>query len=395
MSKIPKFTVKKNLQKSKQTGIYFNDVVTPDILRDVSKRITGIAECIIEYVSNDYHDDFLEKGYNRGRLAILEYDGTISYISFSEKNIGGRNSSVQSVPTAFNLFYINEYQDKHLYYYFLEHQGSANTEYQNLIYRLMKTIGFSFLNEELINKSIEPFSSIDDIMNTRKINSSRNKTNNSTYITKSASNQYDVYGKTYGANKYETSLMCYALSRLKQPNQRITLYEVSEQDLNELPRSSKKVLEKMGNIMIVPTSMLLEKKSFEKEDSLRSPRYIFNLLDHLGPKKCALCSCEIPELIQGAHVYPVSMIKKNNLSLEEKLAYAVDGNNGIWLCQNHHKMFDEGLIEFDSKGNVNYKDNLEKKYLEYIDLITSNKQLETFYLTEKFLEYLQWRNSAA
>lgn len=395
MSNKPKFVVKQNLQKSSQTGVYFSDVVTPEVLQDVSGKITGVADCNIEYVANDYSDDYLDTGYNKGRMAVMEYDDTVAYISFSEKEIGGRNSSVQSVPTAFNIFYMNESEEKKLYYYFLKHEGSASTEYQLLIYRLMKTIGFTFLNEEAIGRTIEPFTSIDDIMNTRRINASRNRSNNSTYITKSSSNQYDVYGKTYGANKYETSLMCYAISKLKKPHQSVTLYEVSEQDLKSLPKSSREVLDKMGNIEIIPTSLQLEKNSFERDDSLRSPRYIFNLLERLGPKKCALCNCDIPELIQGAHVYPVSQIKKNQtLSLEEKLVYATDGNNGIWLCQNHHKLFDEGFINFNTNGEVIQRDNLEARYIKYIDEVTNNTKLDEYYLTEEFLNYLSWRDAA-
>lgn len=390
----PRFTVKENLQKSKQTGVYFSDVVTPDVLKDVSLKITGSSDCIIEYVSNDYEDQFLPTGYNRGRMAIMEYRGEVSYISFSEQNIGGRNSSVQSVPTAFNNYYMNDYQRKRLYYYFLNYQGSASTDYQTLIYRLMKTIGFEFLNEDAVDVEITPFSSIEDIMYNRRINASRNRSNNSTYITKSSNTQYDVYGKTYGANKYETSLMCYALSKLKQPYQTITLYEVNEQDLKELPQSSKDVLEKMGNINVIPTSMQLEKNSFEREDSLRSPRYIFNLLERLGPKKCALCDCEIPELIQGAHVLPVSVIKRNNrLSIEDKLRFATDGNNGVWLCQNHHKLFDEGIIGFNGDGTVRYRDNLEDRYLDFIEKTTLNQQLDEYYLSDEFIQYLSWRNS--
>lgn len=395
MSKKPQFTVKENLQKSKQTGVYFSDVVTPEVLSDVAEKITGVAECEVKYVANDYSDNFLSTGYNRGRMAVMEYEGEVSYVSFSEQSIGGRNSSVQSVPTAYNLFYMNEYNKKKLYYYFLNYEGSASTDYQLLIYRLMKTIGFTFLNEDAIDVDIEPFQSIDDIMNNRKVNASRNKSNNSTYITKSSANQYDVYGKTYGANKYETSLMCYALSALKQDHQNITLYEVSEKDLKALPQSSRDVLDKMGNIEIVPSSLQLEKNSFDKEDSLRSPRYIYNLLERLGPKKCALCNCEIPELIQGAHVYPVSAIKKNGrLSIEEKLSHATDGNNGIWLCQNHHKLFDEGFIGIDFNGTVVYRDNLEAKYLKYLDEVTINPQLDKYYLSDEFKSYLKWRNAA-
>ena len=388
----PHFIIKANLQKSKQTGEYFTDAITEDVMTDVCLKITGLTDYSYDFVDNDYEDEFLPKGYNKGRMAILQYHDSVSYISFSEKEIGGRNSSVQSVPTAFNLFYMNSYENKSLFYYFLSAVG-AGTEYQMLMYRLMKTIGFCFLNDALaLGRDITAFSSIEDIMHTRRANSSRNQSNNSTYITKSNAKQYDIYGKTYGANKYETSMICYAIVALAQPGQRITLYEMLEGDLKELP-ASLDVLNKMPNITVVPTDMQLEKKELVQNNSLRSPRYIYNLLSHLGRKHCALCNCEIPELIQGAHIWPVSEIKKAPLlSDEEKIKHATAAENGLWLCENHHKMFDEGIITINADGSITYKDELEEQHVIFIDTITTVKVLPAEIITEQFLEYLALRN---
>lgn len=393
--KIPHFVVKKNLQKSEQTGIRFSDIVTVDILRDVCKKITGHINFTYDYVDNDYKDNFIDTGYNKGRMVIMYYKDEVSFISFSEQEIRGRNSSIQSVPTAYNIFYMNPYAKKKLYYYFLNVAGNANTDYQMLIYRLMKTVGFIFLNsDEALGQKVMPFASIDDVMYLRKENSNRNQSNNSTYITKSESDQYDIYGKTYGANKYETSLMCYALSSLAQPHQKITLYEVSEGDLVELPKLSRDVLAKMGNISVVSTDIQLEKQEFIGNNSLRSPRYIYNLLSRLGPKRCACCNCEIPELIQGAHIWPVAKIKKAaGLNIDQKLNHAIDGNNGIWLCENHHKLFDEGLLFIDHNGNISYRDAIEDRHIAFMDEITTNKKLADEYLTDAFKYYIDKRNN--
>lgn len=101
-----------------------------------------------------------------------------------------------------------------------------------------------------------------------------------------------------------------ALACLRRPEQRIRLYEVLEGDLKELPEASLRVIRKMGGIDVVRTGMTLEKRNYQENKSLRSPLYIYNLLRRLGDKHCALCGCEIPEIIQGAHVWPVSKIKK-------------------------------------------------------------------------------------
>ena len=225
----PHFIIKENLQKTSITGEKFSDVVTPHILKDVCFRITGLSEFTYQYVDNDYSDEFLSATYNKGRMAIMLYNNVAHYITFSEKIIRGRNSSVQSVPTAFNMYYSNPFAKKKLYYYFLDFQGNAETEYQMLIYRLMSTVGFIFLNaDSALSHTIVPFNSIEDIMFNRKNNAIRNKSNNSSYITKNEHGIYEIYGKTYGANKYETSLMCYATANLIRPGQEIELFEVLE-----------------------------------------------------------------------------------------------------------------------------------------------------------------------
>lgn len=393
----PHFILKKNLQKSSRTGVYFSDIVTEEVLKDVCTKITGTNDFTYSYVDNEYTDNFLVRGYNKGRLAILQYNDNVYYISFSENEIGGRNSSVQSVPTAFNMYYLNAHPNKHLCYYFLNKSGNAETDYLVLMYRLMKTIGFSFINEnEGLKHAIQPFNSVEDIMSSRKENSARNRSNNSTYITKSKSNCFDVYGKTYGANKYETSMICYALSMLATASQKITLYEVLEGNLKELPASSLEVIGEMGNIVVIPTDMSLEKNEFENNDSLRSPRYIFNLLERLGHKHCALCDCEIPELIQGAHIWSVADIKHEHaLSIDQQLQHAISGENGLWLCSNHHKMFDSNLLFVNSDGTIEFKNDVEDKHINYMHKVTTKEKLSSEILSEKFLCYLSKRNSIA
>ncbi len=57
----------------------------------------------------------------------------------------------------------------------------------------------------------------------RKVNADRNRSNNSTYLTKGTDGALEGLRKTYRANKYETSLICYALACLRRPEQRIRL----------------------------------------------------------------------------------------------------------------------------------------------------------------------------
>ena len=50
--------MKKNMQKSVQTGRYFSDIITPHIIKDISFKLAHTEDVIINFVENDYEDDF-------------------------------------------------------------------------------------------------------------------------------------------------------------------------------------------------------------------------------------------------------------------------------------------------------------------------------------------------
>lgn len=394
---IPKFIIKRNMQKSAKTGIYFDYLVTDPVMGQICVEVTGRRDYEVEFVENDYSDEFLDAKYNQGRLAILQYHNTASYISFSDEKCEGRNSGIQSVPTAFNRFYSNAHDNKQLYFYFLPCSGNNATPYYLFMYRLMKTAGFNFINiPPSLSGQITAFSSIDDIIRARKENGDRNSGNNATYIVKNAPHEYEIYGKTYGANKYDTSLICYAISKLAQPEDHIVLYEYNEKDLKELPAASLEVLNSMGNIKIIKIDDEIERRELEENDSLRSPRFNAHLLDRLGERHCVLCNCGISEIIQGAHIWPVSQIKHmNTLSLDEKLSYATDGENGLWMCQNHHKMFDSNILLLSQTGEVSYKQDLSDDDKDYISSITTVSVLPQQLVTPSYVNYIGLRYSRA
>ena len=105
--------------------------------------------------------------------------------------------------------------------------------------------------------------------------------------------------------------------------------------------------------------------------------------------------CYLNDLIQGAHICSVADIKREpNLTFDQKLFHAINGENGLWLCANHHRLFDQGLIYISSSGMILYPQNLNSEYTYFIDSITTNKYLTEEVLTPVFLEYLEKRNSS-
>lgn len=375
----PHFTIKNKFQKRSEK---YKDILTRSILKDVCKRITGRTDFTVEFDDSDY---------NKGRLAKLVYRGSVSYISFSEFEIASRNSFFQSFPSALVKYHQETNRNKKIYFYFLQPDGNIETAYFIFMYRLMKTAGTVFLNEsDYLTNAITLFNSPSDIIVQRDLNRGKNKGNASTYVTVDENGTLQIFGKTYGANKYETTLICIAIHRIT--DFKMELYEIQEGNLKKLPEEAREVIVSLG-INVITSDLILERQEFEKNDSLRSPTYTYNLLEKLGDKKCSLCDCEIPQIIQGAHIWPVATIKKlKNINLDTKIEHAINGDNGLWLCNNHHKLFDINFLYIASDGRLKQKTKIEINHEEYIKDITINRQLPTHILTPTFIDYLNKRN---
>ena len=370
---------------AQKTPRLFDRILTREVLTDICLRITGQSQ---------YHIAKDLSTYNRGRLLFVEYNGIVNYVSLSEASIEGRNSSLQSVPTAINLFYADQRLNKRLCYYFIPHIGNAFTDYHLFIYRLLVTAGVDFLNiDRYYHSSILPYRNIDDLIIDRRDNQTSNSSNNSSYVSKS-SEKIQIYAKTFGASKYESTLIAVAISHIA--DRPIDLFNICEQDLTRLPQASLRTIATLGNISIHNTSLYLDRREYlEQSDRtvLRSASYLYNLFSRLGTKRCALCGCEIQEIIQGAHIWGVSQIARSSeFNDDAKFDHAVSGHNGLWLCANHHKLFDSNIILFDNEGYVRIKDDLVTDDVAFIRGTTFRTSLEARILSDEFRGYLIRRN---
>jgi predicted restriction endonuclease len=93
------------------------------------------------------------------------------------------------------------------------------------------------------------------------------------------------------------------------------------------------------------------------------------------------------------HIWPVASIKRtHNVNLDPKIQYATDGDNGLWLCNNHHKLFDINFLLINNQGQIQYKSNIRAVDETFINKTTLNLQIGKEILTSKFLYYLELRN---
>jgi len=371
---------------AQKTPGLFDIILTKEVLVDICQRVTG---------QSHYRLLKDKSSYNRGRLVYVEYDSCIYYVSLSEVNIGGRNSSLQSVPTAINMFYADIRPNKQLCYYFMPHNGNAFTDYHLFIYRLMMTAGVRFLNiDAYYHEPLQAYHDVDDLIIDRRDNQTGNSSNNSSYVSKS-DNKIQIYAKTFGASKYESTLLVVAVSHIAN-GVPIELFNICEQTLTQLPKASINTINQLSNVSVFYTSLFLDKhQSADESDraKLRSASYVYNLYNRIGYKRCALCGCEIPELIQGAHIWGVSQISQEaSMDDEAKFKHAVDGNNGLWLCQNHHKLFDSNILMLDSNGKLRIKDGLVAKDIAFIRDTTFTTSLDDSILTKEFKWYISKRN---
>lgn len=248
-----------------------------------------------------------------------------------------------------------------------------------------------------ICKNIKPFTSVTDIILNRNMLGNRNSGNNPTFITDEG-NTCNVYGKTFGANVKETVLLCIALISLS--NKPIRLFQITDNETKSIGANDTKTIHSYAKLYAKNSLEILDdsfdlgrntKLTSKETFNLRSPKFIYNLLKKTnGLKKCAICDCNVSPLIQAAHIYGVSEIKNNNdITIEEKISMATDGDNGLWLCMNHHKLFDENLISIDEKRVAPNLTNNE--YKNFIEQSLTKDCLDKIYLNQKTTYYLSKR----
>lgn len=375
----PRFVINNKFQK----GGTYKALLTDAVLGDICQRLTGRADFTATF----------EPAVNIGRLAMLHHRGRSFYVSIAETNVRSRNASFQSLPSALARFELDPAKAKRICYYIHPQTiGDFETPYFHFMYRLMATAGIELINvAEHVDAPVVPFGAPEDLIAAKQALRARGAGNRSTYVTRGPDGETEVYGKTYGASKYETVLIALALARISPDGLR--LYEVEEGGLKALPVIGRQAILASGRVTIETSTDAVEALAFRERNSLRSIRFTYNLLDKFKRKACAFCDCAIPQIVQGAHVWPVAAIKQSGLPFGEQLDHALDGHNGLWLCENHHKLFDSATIFVAATGRLKHRRTLAAADAAFLRQVTTATALPAATLHPTFLGYLARRNA--
>lgn len=428
-----------------------------------NRSITVLQDGEIKYViglTNTNFDEDKLKEYNisggKNTYGVLNYHSN-SYLC-------------QGANKIFEYYYDikKEKPDVKLYFYLLDTKNSYAKNISNLVnYRKLATIGFEVLNldeisfEEynergIITKEELEYESLNKLMNDMIYVSKKNKANIPGYlkcedldyeigqeeneITKYSTNKKYIYTfKTLGAESYDSFLTMWALIKLAEKEGKKLEFLFSHEKYNfrlgqekakfteDFPDTITNLFKKIGLKVKYETSEEMrqqferEKSQYEKakeKNELRNQELFKNNIREKGIQtKCYLCGCEIEDVLEAAHLWGVSEIKKaphkeiNKIIIKKGIKDLIDesnphkkeifykkyimansGDNGVWLCRNHHGLFDRNYYCFDSdKGKIIIKKDIEKTAKEYFESITKYKNLPKEVLTNGTKEFLKKR----
>jgi len=311
---------------------------------------------------------------------------------------------------------------------------SLINDYQLFVYRLAKTLNINILNEdklpfskyknvstkdnkfpyrgkELVIK--KPFKSTSEIKKQRRLLSKKNSGNRSSYILESKDSIF-IYAKTYGNNGYEITMIACAIAELaKKEGKKVILYQLKDnlgvdgtenKKAQTLTSKNKELLTYFGVEVLDDIQEYEDNPEInfdDRKDSRNQAEFRKNLMIKWGEvgeedtKKCALCECDIQELIIAAHIHRVCDINKLKIPFAEKVKKTTDGNNGLWLCRNHDKLFEDGIITFNEdtgKLEIN-EDDLTESQISYIKNITTKYKIDEKHMNDETKSYLKEHNA--
>jgi hypothetical protein len=332
----------------------------------------------------------IDEGRTFGHYITIENEKIKKFVLLSSKTNESRNAYLsQFIFPAYSSFITDNTSKQKVFEVYLFPNNTVDANYNIFIFRLLKTLDIVIINEsDFLKSEIPKFHNYKDIETFRNNNRDRNSNNNSTYFSEEE-DRIEVYAKVFGANGEESAFLCLILKKVSRKP--IWLYQVFDNDQKSLPHKILTILESAG-VEIKEEISEVENPSIEltkpEKDLRDTPKFHYNLLKKFNFKKCYLCACDIGPIIIGSHIHRVADIKNDtSISVEEKIQQIVDGDNGLWLCASHDKLFESGLVYFQD-DKLKISNILTKIQITFVEDITKNDTIESDYFNKKMKNYI-------
>lgn len=361
----------------------YRDQFTPQVIGDILRLLGKSGSYQLCYASGD------------GRNLIVETQSEKAYVIVSRSTGDGRNAFLaQYIPTVLRQ-YLGDCSalNKSIYLYLLDVGAGAKTDFILDTYRSAKTMGIRILNEQALGlPPVLPYRSFGEWKEAKALRQKRNRANKASYAIEDEDG-YKVYGKLYGANGKESVFIACLLAHIAKGEGKSVVYiPVQEHDTQEVSACDRQLLSYCGVRFADGPIVLDGKKSEGKPTCRRQDEFRYRLLEKYGAKKCYLCDCDIDSNIIASHIHRITDIDGSALSDSEKRAQATDGDNGLWLCANHDKLFENGNISFDGEGRLVIRPDLGSAQRDYIRRITLQSGIEPCDFNDNMKKYMSYHN---
>lgn len=262
-----------------------------------------------------------------------------------------------------------------------------------------------------INKQALKFSSFNKYLRDIAYISGKNRGNDPSYLQcdereivdadgqlSYTTDRYTYTFKSLSAQQYDSLLRCWCLKVLADQESLEIEFKLGRQYF-DFDNEERKVAEKLSkpvekifqladlNIEYITNDQFMDEKRksdntylrYKEDSKIRNQVLFRNNIRRKGiPTECVICGECDTGLLDAAHLWEVNQIKASSIkeinsfikenclndSISSSSEYSGDafykkyylansGDNGVWLCKNHHKMFDLDYYYFDPDfGNV-------------------------------------------
>ena len=253
--------------------------------------------------------------------------------------------------------------------------------------------------------------------------------------------EYIYTFKTLGAQTYDNFLIMWTLNTLAKKENKNLKFVFSKEKYNfrlgqppedarfteNFPETITNLFQKIGvdiryesgdEVRQQLNRELNQYRMAKAKNKIRNQELFKNNMRAKGLEtKCYLCGCEVEEILEAAHLWGVAEIKNSDSNklnrifskecmsdlLEEcdhtnelfykKYVLANSGDNGVWLCNNHHKLFDRNFYCFDSEyGKIIIKKDGNEVVKNYLLLSETDCSMNDI-MTDKTKAFLEEREN--